>query len=170
MLKTIRIPRGLVLAALLSLFSAVIVRAGQTGAGAKKIDPCSLLTKAEIQAAVGQDVQDGKLNTKANAAVGQPCDYVVGAFGAFSLLVRSIGPGDTADKTLAGLKKMNMKTADAPGLGDRSFFAFPGYGMLQLNTFKGGYNVIMTLLIPGASEENQKAAAAKLMQTVLTRL
>ncbi len=168
MLKSNRIARGLVLATLLPLSLAVAAPAGQ--AGAKKIDPCSLLTRAEIQAAVGQEVQEGKLNTKANAAVGLPCDYVVGAYGAFSLLVRPVGPGETADKTREGLKKMNMKTADAPALGDRSFFAFPGYGMLQLNTFKGASNVIMTLLIPGTSEENTKAAAVKLMQTVLTRL
>jgi hypothetical protein len=33
--------------------------------GAPKIDSCTLLTKAEIQAAIGQSVGDGKLNTEA---------------------------------------------------------------------------------------------------------
>lgn len=170
MYKTTRIPQRLALAALLPLFLAGVVLARQTGTGVQKIDPCALLTKAEIQEALGQDVQDGKLNTTANAAVGTPCEYVVGSYGAFSLLVKPVGPGETADRTLAELKKMNMKTADAPSVGDRSFFAFPGYGMVQLNTFKGTHYIIMTLLVPGASEEDQKAPAEKLMRKVLTRL
>ncbi len=152
----------------LALPFAVAGLAAQTAP--KKIDPCSLLTKAEIQDALGKPVKDGKLNTKANPVVGQPCEYVVGDYGAFSILVKTTGPGETADKIMAGLAKSGMKTADAPGIGDKSFFAFPGYGMLQLNTFKGTQYAIMTLLVPGLTEDAQKAPAEKLMKLVLPKL
>ena len=103
----------------------------------QKIDACTWLTKAEIQAAIGKNVSDGKLNTKANPAVGVPCEYVIDYYGAFSILVKAVGPGETADKVMAELKKMKIAVADAPGTGDRSFFSSPGYGMIRLNTFKG---------------------------------
>jgi len=138
---------------------------------AQKIDTCTLLTKAEIQAAVGQNVGDGKLNAKANPAVETPCDYVVGDYGAFSILVKTTGPGETADKTKEELKKMKIAVADAsPGLGDSSFFASPGYGMIQLNTFKGSNYLIITIMVPGATEAAQKTAAEKLMRMALTKI
>ncbi|MBI5582340.1 MAG: hypothetical protein HY892_00815 [Deltaproteobacteria bacterium] len=141
-----------------------------TAQGAQKTDACTLLTKAEIQAAVGQNVGDGKPNTKANPAVGIPCEYVVGSSGAFSLLVKAVGPGETADKVIAELKKMKIAVSDSPGIGDRSFFSSPGYGMLQLNTFKGPQYLIITLLLPGATEAAQKTAAEKLMRQALTKI
>jgi hypothetical protein len=54
--------------------------------------------------------------------------------------------------------------------GTRSFYASPGYGMTQLNTFKGPTYIIITLLVPEATELAQKAAAEKLMRKVLSRL
>lgn len=136
----------------------------------KKIDPCSLLTKAEIQEILGKPVQDGKLETRANAAVGQPCQYVVADYGAFSVLVKPAGPGETADAIMAGLVKYKIKTEAAAGIGDKSFYSFPGYGMLQLNTFKGGQYVIMTLMVPGLTEDAEKPLLGKLMTKVLPKL
>ena len=138
--------------------------------GTQKIDPCSLLTKAQIQTAVGQNVSDGKPNANANPAVGAPCQYVIGDYGAFSILVKSVGPGETADKTMAELKKMKMAVSDAPGVGDHSFFSSPGYGMLQLNTFKGSWYLIITMLVPGATDAAQKTAAETLMREALTKI
>ena len=174
MTDRIRGARRFVLAALLSLVAVPFVHtaleAQAVPGGTKKIDPCTLLTKAEIQEILGLPVKNGKLNTTANAAVGQPCQYVVGDYGAFSILVKTAGPGETADAIMAGLAKSKIKTEAAPGFGDRSFFAFPGYGMLQLNTFKGTHYVIMTLLVPGKTEDSQKAPAGKLMQKVLAKI
>jgi hypothetical protein len=138
--------------------------------GAQKIDPCALLTKAQIQAAVGQNVGDGKSNANANPAVGVPCQYVIGDYGAFSILVKAAGPGETADKMMAELEKRKISVSDAPGLGDRSFFSSPGYGMLQLNTFKGSWYLIITMLVPGATESAQKTAAETLMREALTKI
>jgi len=152
------------------VFALATLHAQPPSGGAAKIDPCALLTKAEIQEVLGKPVQDGKLNTNANAAVGQPCQYVVGDFGAFSILVKPVGPGETADKVKAELAKAGMKTAEAPGIGDKSFFVFPGYGMVQLNTFKGTRYIIMTLMVPGLAEDAEKAPAEKLMKKVLPKL
>jgi hypothetical protein len=137
----------------------------------QKIDPCSLLTKADIKSAVGQEVSDGKLNTTANQAIGSPCQYKVGDYGAFSILVKTAGPGENSDKVASELKKMKIAVSDATaGIGDGSFFSSPGYGMIQLNTFKGTKYLIITMLVPGATEAAQKAAAEKLMIKALTKI
>lgn len=150
-----------------ALALAVMLPAAQTPP--KKIDPCALLTKAEIQEVFGQPVGDGKPNAAANPAVGAPCQYKVGDYGSFSILVKPLGPGETPDKIQSMLGKM-MKTADAPGIGDKSFFSFPGYGMVQLNTFKGPYYLIITLMVSGLTEDGQKAPAEKLMKKILPKL
>ena len=166
MSQTIRITRK-VLMVMAAVFCFIGMAAAQ---GTQKIDSCSLLTKAQIQAAVGQNVSDGKLNAMANPAVGAPCEYVVGDYGGFSILIRTVGPGETADKTMTEMKKLKMAVSDAPGIGDRSFFSSPGYGMLQLNTFKGPKYLIITMLVPGATEAAQKAGAEKLMRKALTKI
>jgi hypothetical protein len=164
--QTIRMSRT-ILIAMVAVFCFTGVAAAQ---GAQKIDACTLLTKAQIQAAVGQNVSDGKSNANANPAVGTSCQYVIGDYGAFSILVKAVGPGETADKMMAELKKMNIAVSDAPGIGDRSFFSSPGYGMLQLNTFKSSTYLIITMLVPGATEAAQKTAAEKLMREALTKI
>lgn len=138
--------------------------------GRVQADSCSLLTSAEIQAAVGQEAGEGKLNTRANPLVGQPCQYKVGAYGVFSILAKETVSGETADSTKAELEKYNVEVSEASGIGDSSFFSKPGYGMIQLNTFQGDKNLIITLLVPGATEADQKTAAEALMRMVLDRI
>jgi hypothetical protein len=156
------------LTAMILLFIFTGLAAAQ---GTQQIDPCSLLSKADIKAAIGQEVSDGKLNTKANQAVGSPCQYKVGDYGSFSILIKTAGPGENADKVSAELKKMNIAISGASsGIGDKSFFSSPGYGMVQLNTFKGTKYLIITMLVPGTTEAAQKAAAEKLMLKALTKI
>jgi len=150
--------------------SALAVSAGPAVAGAGKIDSCTLLTKAEIQEAVGKPVKDGKPNTNANAAVGIPCEFGIDPYGTVSILAVAATPSNAPDQVAAGLKKMKIAVTEAPGIGDRSFFADMGYGMLQLNTWKGPHYLILTMMIPGATEDQQKTAAGKLMGKVLGRL
>ena len=103
-----------VLLALFTLsFLFTILGAQNPAAGSKTIDPCALLTKAEIQEILGKPVQDGKLDTRANAAVGRPCQYVVGDYGSFSILIKSIGPGETPDMIQAAPKERRMRTTSA---------------------------------------------------------
>ncbi len=139
-------------------------------AGSAAIDPCTLLTRAEIQEAIGKPVKDGVPNAKANPAVGIPCDFAVEPYGSVSILAVAATPSNAAEQVAAGLKKMNIAVTDAPGIGDRSFFANMGYGMLQLNTWKGPHYLILTMMIPGATEDQQKTAAGKLMAKMLGRL
>lgn len=127
---------------------------------------CNLLTRAEIQAALGKPVEEGKPNPANPLGI---CQYPVAGGGTFSILVKAVAPGETADRVMAELQKRKIAVAETPGLGDRSFFSSPGYGMVQLNTFKGGKYLIITLLVPGSSEAAQKAAAKALMLKALGR-
>jgi hypothetical protein len=151
--------------------SLVLTFAGLAAAQeAQKIDACTLLTKAEVQAALGQEVGDGKLNEKANPLVGQPCEYKVGGYGAFSILVKTAAPGETADNVAAALKKNKIAVSEAGPVGDKSFFSSPGYGMIQLNTFKYDKYLIITMLVPGMAEAAQKTAAESLMRKALEKI
>ncbi|MBU0995162.1 MAG: hypothetical protein KJ737_21920 [Proteobacteria bacterium] len=138
--------------------------------GADPVDTCALLTRAEIQAAVGQNAAEGKLNPHANPATGAPCEYMIGAGGVFSILAKAVKPEETPDRVMAEFKKRKIPVSEAPGIGDRSFFSSPGYGMVQLNTFKGSSYLIITMLVPGASEALQKTAAENLMRKALAKL
>jgi hypothetical protein len=152
------------------LFTIMMTFCFIAAAIAQKMDPCGLLTKAEIQAVIGQNVGDGKLNATANQTVGAPCEYIVGTSGVFSILIKAAGPGEVPDKVKAELIKRKMAVSEAPGIGDRSFFTKPSYGMVQILTFKGSKVLIITLLLPGATETAQKTAAKKLMRKALTKI
>ena len=110
------------------------------------------------------------MNANANPLVSQPCEYKVGGYGVFSLLVKTAGPGETADNVAAEFKKRKIAISDAGAVGEKSFFSSPGYGMVQLNTFKGDKYLIITMLVPGAAEAAQKSAAEKLMLSALTKI
>ena len=147
-----------------SLFACSALAGQATGAG--KLNPCTLVAKADVQQATGKAVADPKPN-QTNPAV---CDFKVGDFGNVSFTTQRIGAAESADKTIAGLQKLKIPVTEAKGIGDRAFFASPGYGMTQLNAYKGPHYVILTLLIPGASEAQQKTIAEKLMLKALAKL
>jgi hypothetical protein len=131
----------------------------------KKLNPCTIVTKAEVQEAVGGGTVGDPVPNKTNAAV---CDFKVGDLGVVSV-TNAQGMG-TADQVLAAAKKNNMAVTDAPGIGDRSFYFSPGYGMAQLNTFKGGSYVIVTVMAPTGGEPKGREIAAKVMQKALPRM
>jgi hypothetical protein len=158
------------LLAMIALPLAVSSFSAQTKPGAgKNIDPCALLTKAEIQEVLGKPIGDGVKDPDANPSEGRVCLYSVGDAGGFSILVKTTGPGETPDKALSEMKKYGIKTADAPNIGDRSFYVFPG-GMLQLHTFKGNLYFVMALTIPDMTEDAEKGPAEKLMKKLLSKL
>jgi len=162
----------------LSLLFALCVMAAFAAASApqaavgsaKTPDPCTLLTKQEIQDVIGQPVGDGKPNLNANAAVGRPCEFKVGDYGVFSLLVKAVGPGESAKTVMAQLAKMGTSSTEVAGLGDGSFYFDAGYGMLSFNTFKGSTYLIITMLVPGMGADTQRAGAEKLMRKALAKL
>jgi hypothetical protein len=148
------------------LFAAVASAEQPRPAGAKGLDPCTLVSKADVQQVVGQNVT-GPTPNASNSAV---CDFKVGDIGALGFAAQPQRPGETPDKMIAELKKRNIPATEVKGLGDRAFFASPGYGMTQLNAFKGPHYIIITLLVPGAAEAKQKAIAETLMQKALSKL
>ncbi|MCK7468644.1 MAG: hypothetical protein MZU91_11395 [Desulfosudis oleivorans] len=136
--------------------------ASRTGAGsANTPDPCNLLTKQEIQDVIGQPVGDGKPNMNANAAIGRPCEFKVGDYGVFSLLVKAAGPGENAKAGMAQLSKMGTSATEIAGLGDGAFYFDAGYGMLSLNTFKGSTYLIIAMLVPGMGADTQQGLRRK---------
>ena len=141
-----------------------------SGFAAKAVDPCALLTQAEIQAVLGETVKPGTAKIQANPQAGVDCTYVVGDFGSFNIVVKPRQAGETPEKVKAMFVKMKMKPVDLPNVGDSSFFTSPGFGMTQLQTFKGSRYILFTLLVPGLKEPAQQAAAAKLMRTLLSRI
>lgn len=154
-----------------SFVSLATASASQAAPGAaKNPDPCTLLTKGEIQEVIGQPVGDGKLNMMANASVGRPCEFKVGDYGVFSLLVKPVGAGENAMAGMAQLKKMGKSCTDVAGLGDGSFYFDAGYGMLSFNTFKGSTYLIITMLVPGMNADVQRTCAEKLMRKALAKL
>ncbi len=158
-----------VLRSMAVIFTTLMFIAGSAVAG-NVVDPCGLLSKADIQAVLGQTVGDGKLTGSGVASAGAPCQYTVGTGGVFSILIKTAAPGETPQKVMDEMKKRNIPVSETKGVGDRSFFSSPGYGMVQLNTFKAGKYLVVTLLVPGKSEKDQKAAASSLMTKALAKI
>ena len=156
-MRTLLIPT-----AALVFFSTMAV--AQVTAG--RVDTCKLVTKAEVQLAVGLPVADPKPNAS-NPAL---CDFKVGDYGVVGFAVQPNRPGETPDRIMSELAKRKIQPVEVKGIGDRAFFTSPGYGMVQLNTFKGPNYAIITLMVPGASPEKVKAAAEQLMKKALLKL
>jgi hypothetical protein len=152
------------------LFVSTIGTPAQTANAAKPIDPCTLLTQAEIQAALGKPVQPGKPKAQTNPAAGSDCTFVVADYGMFDILVKPLSISETPARIKAEFARLKMNPVDLPGVGDVSFFTSPGYGMTQLHAIKGSRYVLFTLLVPGLTEPAQKVAAEKLMRKLLPKL
>jgi hypothetical protein len=140
--------------------------------GAQKIDACAMLTKSEIEAAIGQNVSDGKLDDKKSrlgANIYESCQYMVGSASVLIVVVAAVY--EPADKVIERQKGQKDQTvSDVPNLGDKSFF-ISGFGMLQLNTYKGNTNLLITMTVPEPSKElAMKTASEKLMRMALMRI
>lgn len=132
---------------------------------AGKLDPCALVTKADIEQAAGATATDGKLNAR-NREV---CDYQVGSGGVVNFVIRQAGPGENADKIMSELAKRKIATTETKGIGDRAFFASMGYGMVQLNAFKGAHYLIVTALLPTSAEAKTKTVCEQLARKALAK-
>lgn len=140
---------------------------GSALAGTPTSGPCSLLTKAEVQEAVGTPVSEGEVNA-INHAV---CDFKVDNLGsAINVLLTSKAPGDSAEKAVAELKKRNTRAQVVSGFGDSAYTVSAGFGMQQLGVFKGSSHVIVTVLLMGAPDAKSKAVAEAAMRKALVRV
>jgi hypothetical protein len=140
---------------------------GSALAGTPTTGPCSLLTKAEVQDAVGTPVSEGAVNA-INRAV---CDFKVDDLGsAVNLMLIGKIPGDSAEKMVAELKKQKFSAQVVSGFGDSAYTSSPGYGMQQIGVYKGSSHVIVTVLLMGAPDAKSKAVAAAVMRKALVRV
>jgi hypothetical protein len=131
------------------------------------LGPCALLTKAEVQEAVGSAVSPGEVN-KTNHSV---CDFKVGETGSLlSVMLTAKGPADSAEKMVSELKKRKIGADVVAGFGDGAYASSPGYGMQQLGVYKGASHVIVTVLLMGAPEAKSKAVAQAVMRKALARV
>ena len=151
---------------LIVVASVLLLIASICFAGAKTIDPCALLTKAEVQQVLGKDVSDPKPDPKNGAG----CVFTVGGYGQLSLIARPAAADEIPDKMVSEFKKHGIKAEEIKGVGDRAILTLPGFGMVQLNLFKGPTYVILTMMVPGVTEEKAKPLAQKLAEKALSRL
>jgi hypothetical protein len=148
--------------ALVALLGVAIAAAAQT-----KSDPCSLVTRAEVQEAVGRAVADGKRNA-INPAI---CDFATGNMSAsVSIMLVDKAPGDSAEKVVAEMKKRKVATEIIPGLGDGAYTTDAGYGMRLLGVYKGSKHAVVTVMLPDAPGAKAKAIAEQVMRKALARL
>ncbi len=153
---------------LTALFCVTVFLGPATAQSSKPgLSPCALLTKAEVQEAVGSPVSEGAINTTQKSI----CDFKVGDAGSgVSIMLVAKGPGDTAEKMVAGLKKQKISAEVTSGFGDSAYVSSPGYGMQQLGVYKGSNHVIVTVLVFGAPEAKSKTVAQEVMRKALARL
>ncbi len=157
--------RTLTLASALCLLSATAASAQPA-----KLDPCGLLTQAEVKAALGMDVGALKTNTMMGAAAGTLCDFQVGEIGAGGMLLRALSTVETPQKIRSESDKGGIKTSDAQGFGPGAFYAVGSYGVTQLNAFKGSTQVMVQLMLMGSPPEKVREALARLMTAALPRV
>lgn len=148
----------------------VLLVAAAASAQPATLDPCKLLTQAEIKTVVGMDVATPKINTTMNASGGVLCDFQVGEIGAGGVVLRTMNAGETPEKMNAESQKYKIKTSEASGFGAGAFFGVGAYGVVQLNAFKGSTPVIVQLMVMTMPEAKAKEAVGKLMTIALPRV
>ncbi|MCX6627780.1 MAG: hypothetical protein NTW28_09150, partial [Candidatus Solibacter sp.] len=99
------------------------------------------------------------------------CDFKVGDAGSIvNIMLTSKSAADSAEKTVAELKKGKISAEVTPGFGDSAYSSSPGYGMQQLGVYKGSKHVIVTVLLLGAPDAKSKTAAQAIMRKALPRV
>ena len=154
--------------ALASAFGLLLAAAAS--AQPAKLDPCGLLTRAEIKAAVGMEVGVLKINATMNPNGGKLCDFQVGDIGAGGVVLRTMAAGETPQKMIAESQKYKIKTSETSGFGAGAFFGVGDYGVVQLNAFKGSTHVIVQLMVMTMPEAKAKDVLGKLMAIALPRV
>jgi hypothetical protein len=133
---------------------------------AQSVDPCTLLSRAEVEQVVGRPVAEPAPN-RGNAAI---CDFSLGDDGAIGITTQDVGVSHTPERMMAEFAQRNIEVRETAGLGDRSFFARHPYGITGLNTFKDQRCVILTVYVAGATQARQETVAEELMRYAVARL
>jgi hypothetical protein len=75
-----------------------------------------------------------------------------------------------AERTVAEWKKRNIKAETVQGFGVSAYVSSPGYGIEQLGVYKGGSQVIVTVMLIGKPEVKAKEVAQAIMRKALKRV
>jgi hypothetical protein len=133
---------------------------------AQSVDPCTLLSRAEVEQVLGRPVAEPAPNP-GNAAI---CDFGIGDDGAIGITTQDVRGDHTPERMMAEFEQRNIEVRETPGLGDRSFFARHPYGLTGLNTFKDKRCIILNVYMVGATQARQEAVAEELMRYAVARL
>ena len=133
-----------------TLISATSRAQGQPpGRGA---DACALVTKAEIEQALGVKLGDAKKNPRMqNPGVLSSCDYSTPEGGEVGILIRQNAVKYVIGSEKAEFEKQGMKLRYMKGLGTTAFF-IDMFGMgTGLGVFRGDYDYVQlsAMLISG---------------------
>ncbi|NJD09617.1 MAG: DUF3558 domain-containing protein [Gemmatimonadetes bacterium] len=134
-------------------------------APAADLDPCTLLMPAEAQEITGKSFGIPVRNeTSPNV-----CMFEADGGPNFNYAIMPVGAGNDADAMAARFRDRDVTVTAAPGIGDRSFWS-PQSGVTQLNTFKGGWHIMLTAAFVADTPAQEQEIVGKLMLQILTRL
>lgn len=159
-----------------SLITSVVSEAAP---GSFKVDACALLTRAEVQAAIGEPVANpsSAINTAGDASMAAVADCSFdsakdGSSKSIAILVRKSSRPEYTPSAIAGYRKElvanGVKLEDVSGLGIAAFWSREP--MMQLTVFRDG-TVFFNLTVFGFADASAaRAKAVDLARKVLKRL
>ncbi len=138
----------------------------------KGVDACTVVSKAEVELAIGLKLKDGvKDPTSQEAGVQSNCDYeVVNDGGMVSVLLRRDTMKYSPDVEKAELEKLHMKLNYISGLGTRAgFIDMMGMGT-GLVVFYNDYNYLQVAsMMTNLDAKTVSPRLEKLARLVMTR-
>lgn len=161
---------GIALAAALAALVAGTQLAGAQGGSQpvvpEPLDLCSLVTKAEAQAALGHPV--------VRTSNGSGCSYTVSDPGHFASLTVALGPAELTAETLADAAAVYARAANAElrpvaATGDEAW-AMLGERIDQLIVRRGQRSLALVLLNAGTSADERATTLTDLARTALERM
>lgn len=139
------------------------------------VDPCRLLTKDEVAAALGTAVNDGKPNNDLSNLGFSGCSWFATDPSNISDVVVTFDPSSTAFDD--GKKQTSVPVQPVSGLGDDAYFFGSGPDpLLEVKTSKGVLNITVIIsnfgnsAMPSPAADAQNAAEIQLAHEALARL
>jgi hypothetical protein len=150
---------------------AVTFAQGKAVPPGKGADACTLVSKAEIEEAMGLKLQDGKKNPNMqNAGVLSSCDYSTQSGGQVSILIRQNPTKYVPGTEKAEFEKQGMKLTYLKGLGTTAaLMDMMGMGS-GLIVFRGDYDYVqVSAMMSGVDGKLLPPRLEKLTRLVLDR-
>ena len=123
------------------------------------LEVCSLYTRAEAEALLGEPVQDPRTGRETCEYTGESGTAAVG------VVVQHIASEAVREERISLLGLEDEGNEAVPGLGDRAFYAGS-----QLVVFDGPHMMTVTIGLFGARSGERRDSAIAVAETVLSRL